>query len=421
MGFLTRAIRPLSDPIPPNPNTPEQSVPGTVGPPSAVPGDPSGVTITGPPDPGWSPPPPLVPMPWSGWPADWATPMWNSGSMFVPLTDVAWMCIDRNASQLATMPPYLVGAAPSLPADWLNNPQPEVYTGWGEFMHQLAWDYQMGEAFVLATSRYSTGWPARFHVVPPWMVQVEILDGVRRYDVGGEDVTADMLHVRYQSQVGYARGVGPLDVGRYRMVAAQMLQQYGAALAAGGGVPPGILVVAEEQSAQQSAELQAKWVQARQATLGQPAVLAGGITWQQTGINPADMALTGLLDREEGRIAQLLGVPNELVGIPTHTDPMTYKNVTMWFDLHWRVGLRPKAQFLMEALSGWALPRGTRVELNRDDYVAPEPLERAQTAQILNSIVDPASGQPALTVQEIRGSLRLDNSTPSDVSSGVLR
>jgi hypothetical protein len=127
------------------------------------------------------------------------------------------------------------------------------------------------------------------------------------------------------------------------------------------------------------------------------------------------------LDREEGRIAHLLGIPSELVGIPTNTDPMTYRNVTMWFDMHWRAGLRPKAQRVMSALSGWALPRGTQVELNRDEYVAAEPLERAQTAQILFGIVDPVTGQRALTVDEIRAAERLDNSRPDDLSSGVLK
>ena len=34
----------------------------------------------------------------------------------------------------------------------------------------------------------------------------------------------------------------------------------------------------------------------------------------------------------------------------------------------------------MAALSEWVLPRGTTVEVNRDAYVQPEPLERAQTA-----------------------------------------
>ena len=420
MGWFTRGIRP-PDPIPPNPNDPASVPPATVGPPSAVPGDPHGVTVAGP-DTFQGSLPPIVPMPWSGWPAEWDTPSWTMGGIRQPLSDTAWMCVDRNASILSTMPPYLVGAATTLSSDWLNNPDPDVYTSWEEFCKQLFWDYQaVGEVFVLTTARYSTGWPARFHVVPPWMITTTIVDGQREYELGGLDVSDDLLHIRYQSQVGYAHGIGPLEIGNYRMIAAQMLIQYGSKLAAGGGIPAGVLQHPESLSADQAAKLQASWVQARLSTIGEPAVLSGGITWTPTQINPNDMALTALLDREEGRIANLLGVPPELVGIPTGTDPMTYKNMTMWTDLHWRSGLKPKAQTVMSALSGWALPRGTRVELNRDEYVAPEPLERAQTAQILNAIVDPVTGQPALTVAEIRGTLRLDNSTPSDVSSGVLR
>jgi hypothetical protein len=60
------------------------------------------------------------------------------------------------------------------------------------------------------------------------------------------------------------------------------------------------------------------------------------------------------------------------------------------------------------------------VELNRDEYVQPGPYERAQTAQILNSIVD-SRGNPALSVDEIREAERLDNTTPVDMAEGVLR
>jgi HK97 family phage portal protein len=419
MGLFTRSIRP-PDPETPN-NNPAGVPPASVGPPDAIGGNPDGVQLTGE-DGAWSPPR-IIPSAWDGWPADWYTPWWGAGGMIQePLTDTAWMCVDFNASQLAAMPPYLKNAASTLNADWLNNPDPDVYTGWGEFMKQLAWDYQaVGEAFVLVTARYSTGWPARFHVVPPWWVTIEIEDGLREYEIGGVDVTADLLHVRYHSQVGYQHGIGPLEAGRYRMIAARMLIKYGMNIASAGGIPAGVLNHPLELSAEQAQTLQAQWVQSRLNSMGEPAVLSGGVTWTPTQIDPTKMGLTSLLDREEGRIAHLLGVPSELVGIPTATDPMTYKNVTMWFDLHWRSGLRPKAQFLMEALSGWALPRGTTVELNRDEYIAAEPLERAQTAQILNSIVDPVTGQPALTVQEIRDAERLDNTSPSDVSSGVLR
>ena len=62
---------------------------------------------------------------------------------------------------------------------------------------------------------------------------------------------------------------------------------------------------------------------------------------------------------------------------------MTYSNVTSLFDYHWRAGLSPMATTVMAALSGWLLPRGTTVEVNRDEYVKPDPLTRAQTWQIL--------------------------------------
>jgi HK97 family phage portal protein len=369
-------------------------------------------------------PPVIWASPWSGWPADWWPPAWNSYGAADSLVDTAWMCIDLNASLLSTMPPYLVldrpGAPPS--ADWLRNPDPDLYTSWEEFAKQLFWDYHLGEAFVLATARYATTWPARFHVVPPWAVQVEIYDGLRRYRIGDVDVTPDLLHIRYQSQVGSARGQGPLDVAGARVVSARVLTQYGTKLAAGGGIPPGVLKHSEEIGEAAAAKIKAQWVAARMSAIGEPAVLEGGLEWEPTQVNPRDMALLDLLQFNEARIAYLLGVPGFLVGLPSAPgESMTYSNVTQVFDYHWRAGLRPKAASVMAALSEWLLPRGTRVEVNRDAYVEPPPLERAQTAQILNGIVDPATGRPALSVDEIRAAERLSNSDPADLSAGVLR
>jgi len=117
----------------------------------------------------------------------------------------------------------------------------------------------------------------------------------------------------------------------------------------------------------------------------------------------------------------MLGVPPFLVGLPSGGDSMTYSNVTSLFSYHWRAYLRPRAQTVMSALSGWLLPRGTRIEVNRDAYIEPEPLQRAQTAEILNRIVDPVTGEPALKVAEIRNAERIDDSTPEPLSAGVLK
>jgi phage portal protein BeeE len=83
----------------------------------------------------------------------------------------------------------------------------------------------------------------------------------------------------------------------------------------------------------------------------------------------------------ESRIAQLLGVPPFLAGLPVtggSGDSMTYANVSQLFDYHDRSALRPYTNSLMEALSNWALPRGQAVELNRDEYSRPAFNERAE-------------------------------------------
>jgi HK97 family phage portal protein len=349
----------------------------------------------------------MRPAAWDGWPAGWNTPGWNGQGK--ALTDIAWKCLDLNASLLATMPPYLVGASPNLAADWLSNPDPTIYTAWEEAAKQIFWDYQLGEAFVLALTRYATGWPARWRVIPPWMVNVEMRDGVRVYNIGSRDVTSEILHIRYQSTISDAHGHGPLEAGAGKMVAAEIFARYAAQFAASGGVPTSVLEHPEELTQAQAQALQAQWVAARVSSIGEPAVLSGGVTFRPVQTTPKDMALTDLSRMTEARIAVLLGVPPFLVGLPSGGDPMTYSNVTAIFDYHWRAGLRPQAQAVMSALSQWLLPRGTKVEVNRDAYIQPEPYTRAQTAEILARIEDPITKQRALTVAAIRAAERIDD------------
>ena len=92
---------------------------------------------------------------------------------------------------------------------------------------------------------------------------------------------------------------------------------------------------------------------------------------------------------------------------------MTYSNITSLFDYHWRSGLRPTATAVMAGLSEWLLPRGTTVEVNKDAYVQPAPLERAQTAQIL-------VGMGAMSVEEVREAERLDSQVEGVIAGPVI-
>ena len=227
------------------------------------------------------------------------------------------------------MPPYLVDAAPTLDAGWLTNPEPSLYSSWEEFAKQLFWDYQaVGEAFVLATSFYSTGWPATFHVLPPWTVEVDMDSGFRRYRVGKVELAPnELLHLRYQSSTADAHGHGPLEAGRANVVAAEMLGRYTYGLALERRHPLLDPDPPRAVSPEQAAQLKADWIAARQSSIGEPAVLSGGIGWEATQVSPKEMALVELIQFNESRIAVLLGVPPFLVGLPGGGDSMTYSNV----------------------------------------------------------------------------------------------
>ena len=191
-------------------------------------------------EPRYSPPPPtIVPSSWSGFPEEWV-PTWGRVN---ELADTAWACIDLNARALASMPPYLVGAAPTIDAGWLTNPSPGIYSSWDEFAKQLFWDWQAaGEAFVVATAFYSTGWPARFHVAPPWTVNVEMDGGVRSYSIGRVPLLAETDSAPSLQELGRRRararaaGGGPgLDRQRAGALPLRRLDHvHGPALAARG-------------------------------------------------------------------------------------------------------------------------------------------------------------------------------------------
>ena len=143
------------------------------------------------------------------------------------------------------------------------------------------------------------------------------------------DVTDDMIHIRYQSTTGDAHGHGPLEAGRTRLVAAAVLTRFASNMASAGGIPNAVLKHPDELTAEQSANLQAQWVQSRMSSMGLPAVLSGGLEFETLQYSPKDMALVELAQLNESRIAVLLGVPPFLMGLPSGGDSMTYSNVVV--------------------------------------------------------------------------------------------
>jgi phage portal protein BeeE len=383
-------------------------------------GDPDGVELEG----DWSQSesrslPAVMPSPWDGWPSSWGAPQWDFGSRFNELIDIAWACLDLNASVLSTMPVYRTrNGAVVEPESWMTNPDPTVYSSWHEFAKQLFWDYQLGEAFVLPMSHYSDGWPMRFRVIPPWLMDVEIRGAQRVYRLGGPsgtDVTPDILHIRYKSDTTSPRGKGPLEVAGARMLTAGILAKYVRETAEQGGVIAQTLESPDELTADDARDVQLLWVESRKKSLAAPPVLDNGLKLQtHHPMSPKDMAMLEISQFTEARIAVLSGVPPFLAGLPATGgggESMTYSNVSQIFDFHDRSSLRPKAAAVMSALSGWALPRGQSAELNRDEYSRPAFNERADA---LVKLVDAG----IMSREEARLSERLTGEAPTTALTG---
>jgi Phage portal protein len=362
----------------PNANPP--STPSTVGAGEAD-GDPNGVEILGDPVAARSFPS-FFPSPWEGWPSNWSTPNWDMGSRFNELVDVAWTCLDKNASALSTFPVYRTRDGRVIPqTSWMTNPDPTIYSSWEEFAKQLFWDFQLGEVFIMRISTFSDGFPSRFRVIPAWAFDVEMKGGVRSYRLGGPggpDVTEDILHIRYKSTTDSARGSGPLEVAGGRMLMAGVTAKYMREVVESGGVPVRTIEATESLSEDEAQYLMDRYMAARVANASAPPVFDNGATLKDhQAVSPKEMAMLELAQFNESRIAVLLGVPPFLVGLPSGGDSMTYSNVSSLFDFHDRQTLRALAGHVMSALSYWALPAGQKAELNRDEYSRPPFAERA--------------------------------------------
>jgi HK97 family phage portal protein len=277
------------------------------------------------------------------------------------------------------MPVYRIRGGRMIdPTTWMSNPDPTIYSSWHEFAKQLFWDFQLGEAFVLPMGTGFDGFPVPFRVIPPWLVNVEMRDGRRVYNIGTMDVTGEILHIRYKSTTDGAHGVGALESAGARMVTAGVLAKYVREVASTGGVPDYSLETELDISREDALDMQAQWIEGRLRNPGAPPVMWNGVKMvSHPAMSPRDMTMLEVSQFTEARIAELLGVPAPLVGLPS-ADSLTYSNITSLFEFHDRRTLRTMAMSVMAALSFWALPRGQAVELNRDEYTRPSFDQRAE-------------------------------------------
>lgn len=160
----------------------------------------------------------------------------------------------------------------------------------------------------------------------PTMIQPLDPDSVKpgRSDSGelqykiGQDVSGaeDVLHIRNITRPGSIVGYNPIELLRLSLGLARAADQYGAAFFGNSANPSGVLSTTEDLSEEETLELARSWIQSHQGigSSNMPAVLTGGMTWQQVSITPEDAQFIASRQFSRSEIAMIWRIPPHMIG-----------------------------------------------------------------------------------------------------------
>ncbi len=237
-----------------------------------------------------------------------------------------------------------------------------------------------GNAFgaVLATDR--SGWPTHVEWLSPTAVGVELKGGRKLFRVGDTVYRDDeIVHIPWLIQPGGLRGLSPLGALREWTQAQKGGGEYLAEFFEGGGHPTAILSTSQRIDAAVAGQVKSRF---RAVVRGrrEPLVLSYGMDYKPLQVSPADAAFLDSMRFTATQIANVWGVPPELVG-GTVGDSMTYSSVAArMIDLQ-QTAAQPLVSRL-EAAWSTMVPPGDQVRVNMDARLRATPRERMETHKI---------------------------------------
>lgn len=298
------------------------------------------------------------------------------GTMLESRVSTVFTCVDLISRTLSSMRiEASTNSTPVLTPAWCDNPEPELYVSIVDALKAVINSMLVrGEAFIVATARYADGTVARWACLNPDEICIEPGMGGRPiYTLRGTDIViprSELLHLRYQVWPGEVHGVGPLQAAIRNVISADALERWGTSLAVNNGIPTAILSSQVKLTKSQANELKYSWAEAAKARGSLPAILSGGLTYTPLNLKPSDIGLLDLRRFDEQRIAAVFGIPLWLVGLPMQ-DGLTYSTVEGTFDFLWRATLRAMSANIMQAFSGWAMPRGVWLRQDSESLIRP--------------------------------------------------
>lgn len=282
---------------------------------------------------------------------------------------VANRCIQLNSQQVASMPLRHHG---SFEPAWVSNPDPVWYpNGIGDAIFAaIASMYGWGDAFIYVTSYYANGLPQTWTVIDPATMNVEVKRGQRTYKSGKTELNPDDMVQVTRDPRGGVRGTSALKSYAAQAYGLMAASDLGRVMMAEGAVPNAVLKSQRKLTAEQAEAIQLQWIERTSVRRGAPAVLPPDLDFQLLSFSPSDLLLLDAQEFNSRAIASAFGVPALFLNLAIEGG-LTYQSAAMLGEHWWRFELRPMAMNLSRALSANMLPRGSWVEFDARQTIAP--------------------------------------------------
>lgn len=241
-----------------------------------------------------------------------------------------------------------------------------------------------GNSFHLVTSRDNLSYPTGLLPLHPDVVYLERRPDILRwfdpiYRVLGEPVPSeDMVHIRRFTVPGDPWGLSPIKQAASAIGMSLSAEEYGYRYFREAANPSGVLSTDQNLDEASIERQQKNWISSHQGRR-MPAILTGGLKWQNISISP-----------EESQFLQTRGFQREeimmLFGIPPHMLGLQEKNTA------WGSGLEQMSQgFVTYTLRAWTsaiesvisscLPRGQFVRFDFTALLRGDTLARYESYQ----------------------------------------
>lgn len=301
-----------------------------------------------------------------------------------------WACVRIIADVVSTLPIDVLTGDPVTGATKTVDPTPTKITTPSAYATRLQWLWQVMASLLLRGNAYGMisaidrlGYPSQVDLLPPEQIQViKGDDGKKRFRVAGNTdllTTSDVWHLPGPQLPGALEGLSPIRFASRTIGLGLDAEQWGSDYFR-NGIHPTATFQSEQTIKDDQAEEIKKRVKRAQSNRDLVVLGAGGklVPWQ---LDPAESQFLETQRVNAVAIAQIFGVPPEMIGEAARGSSITYANREQRAQDFLNNAVNQWLTRLEEALSAW-FPRGTYIKFNTGALLRSDLLTRYQADQI---------------------------------------